>query len=130
MKKLIILAALAAICSGCITRWADLTLLSSKNVDVRKAHFVDNKKRITGETLQHVIVCFPVGQLHIKEAVDRAIESAPGAVALSDATVEHGWWYIPYIYGRGWFTVEGNPVFEQEADLNDLPAGIRPARTK
>ena len=90
MKKLLVFATLAVVCSGCITRWADLTLLSSKNVDVRKAHYVDNKKRVTGETLQHIFIFFPIGQLHIKEAVDRAIESAPGAAALSDASMAGG----------------------------------------
>jgi hypothetical protein len=53
-----------------------------------------------------------IAESDIKEAIDRAIESAPGAVALSDATIERGFWYIPYVYGEGWIAVEGNPVFE------------------
>lgn len=112
MKKLIVLALLAAVCSGCVTRVADMTLCSTKNVDLKVPHPVDAKRRVTGETRMHILILIPFGEESIKEAIDRAIESAPGAVALANATIDRGFFYIPYIYGEGWYTVEGNPVFE------------------
>jgi hypothetical protein len=112
MKKLLFAMLAAAACSGCVSRVADLTLCSTKNVDLKIPHPVDSKRRVTGETRTHIVILIPFGQESIKEAIDRAIESAPGAVALSDATIERGFWYIPYVYGEGWIAVEGNPVFE------------------
>ena len=117
MKKLLFALVTAAACSGCVSRIADLTLCSTKNVDLKVPHPVDTKHRVVGETRAHIVFLFPFGQESIKEAIDRAIENAPGAVALSNATIERGFWYIPYIYGETWIAVEGNPVFERSEDL-------------
>ncbi len=46
----------------------------------------------------------------MKEALDRAIESVPGAVALADGVIERHSWVIPLIYGRTWYSVEGTPI--------------------
>ena len=111
MKKLLIVL-LAAACCGCVSRVADLTLCSTKNVDLKVPHPVDVGRRVTGETRTYIVVVFPFGEESIKEAIDRAIESAPGAVALSNATIDRGVWYIPWIYGEVWIRAEGNPVSE------------------
>ena len=118
MKKLLVSALLLAVCTGCVSRVADLTLCSTKNVDVRKAHYTSSKRRVTGETMREFVFVFPVGRCDVKEAIDRAIENAPGAVALANVTVEYGWWYIPIIYACQWYTIEGDPVFEVESDMN------------
>jgi hypothetical protein len=48
----------------------------------------------------------------MKEALDRAIESVPGAVALLDGVLTQRAWYIPYIYGESSFLVEGTPLID------------------
>jgi hypothetical protein len=108
------LALAALLCaSGCVTRLADLTVCSTKNMDIKRTlHRVDETVRTDGRDRRHIIILFPTGIPNMKEACDRAIEKCPGAVGLSNATLEYAWWYIPYIYGQFWYTVEGNPVFE------------------
>jgi len=111
------LTALAALllCGGCVTRLADLTVASTKNIDIKKSlHRVDETVRNTGRDRRHIILFIPTGAANMKEAADEAIEKSPGAVGLSNATIKFGWWWIPYIYGQFWYEVEGNPVFEAE----------------
>lgn len=107
------LLCLLLLCSGCTTRLADLTVCSTKNMDIKKSlHRVDTLQRNKGTDKRHIIILFPTGVPNMKEAADKAIEQTPGAVGLSDATLKYTWWYIPYIYGQFKYTVEGNPIFE------------------
>lgn len=113
MKKLVMLAVAILCLSGCTHRFVDFTAISSKNVDLtRSADFKRGAKRVIGKDTSHVIVFFPVGNPNAKEALDRAIESQPGAVALLDGVVTTNWWYIPYIYGQSSVIVEGTPLID------------------
>ena len=47
-----------------------------------------------------------------EEALDKAIESTPGAVGLVDGVITHYSWYIPYIYGENWYEVDGTPLID------------------
>jgi len=51
----------------------------------------------------------------IKEAVDRAIESKPGCVGLSDVVVDYHERRIPLICAWKIFEVTGSPIYEVEA---------------
>lgn len=112
--KISILLALCVTASGlggCVQRLGDFTILSTKNVDVSKfGSATRDPIRVKGEDAKEIILIIPTGVPNVKEAIDRAIESQPGCVALSDATVKYSSFYIPYIYGRTAFTVEGTPV--------------------
>ena len=114
MKASLPLALAALLVSGgCVSRLADLTVCSTKNIDIKKTlHRVDESVRNVGIDKKHIILFIPTGVPNMKEATDEAIEKSPGAVGLSDATIKYGWWWIPYIYGQFWYEVEGNPVFE------------------
>jgi len=115
MKASLLPAALAALlcAGGCVNRIGDLTVASTKNIDIKRTlHRVDESVRHTGRDRKHIILFIPTGVPNMKEATDEAIEKSPGAVGLSDATIKYGWWWIPYIYGQFWYEVEGNPVFE------------------
>ncbi len=102
--------------SGCITRIGDMTVASTKNMDIKSAHYrVDTHQRVMGRDTVHIVSFVPTALFpNLKEAMDNAIEQAPGAVALSDMTIKRGWWWIPMIYGRDYIEVEGNPVYEEE----------------
>lgn len=65
-----------------------------------------------GEDRKRIIVVFPTGEPNAKQAMDKAIESVPGAVALVDGVITKCGWYIPYIYGEAWFEVEGTPLID------------------
>lgn len=130
MHKLALALFAGLICSGCISRVADMTIVSTKNVDARKPHYTDTKHRVTGETMRTFFLIIPDGEVNIKESIDRAIENAPGAVALANVTIDYGWWYIPIICACQWYTVEGDPVFESEEDMKAMRPPVRQAVRK
>jgi hypothetical protein len=96
---------------GCTTRLTDFTVLSTKNVDLSKmGTYTRGLSRVKGEDLAFIIIFIPTGQPHPKEAIDRAIQSVPGAVALVDGVVyQKGWWFI---FGQSGFMVEGTPLID------------------
>jgi hypothetical protein len=97
--------------TGCSHRLIDFTIISSKNVDLSQAaSFQRHQSRVEGEDVKHIIIFIPTGIPNAKEALDRAIESVPGAIALVDGVITHHSFYIPYIYGRSWYVVEGTPI--------------------
>ncbi len=99
--------------AGCTTRLVDFTMISSKNIDLSKAAtFKRAKSRAEGEDMVHWIIFVPVGTPSAKEALDRAIESVPGAVALVDGVITGHFWWIPYIYGQQKYVVEGTPLID------------------
>ena len=52
-------------------------------------------ERVTGEDMYHIIVIIPTKGNASIEAVDQAIESVPGGVALIDVVVSNKYFYIP-----------------------------------
>lgn len=97
--------------TGCSTRLVDFTMISTKNVDWSKAAtFTRGDSRVVGDDLVHTIVIIPTGISTMKEAIDRAIEATPGAVALVDGVVYQKAYYIPLIYGQSGYVVEGTPL--------------------
>ena len=117
MKKIIYLFISLSLVSvtfnSCSNRVLDFTLISSKNVDLSKgATFERGRSRVEGEDKVHWIICFPTRVLDIKEALDKAIESTPGCVALLDGVIYTKFWWIPYIYGQQKATIEGTPLID------------------
>ncbi len=114
MKKIVLLSFLPfLILNSCSRRLVDFTIISTKNVDLtRGASFERGKSRIDGEDKIHIILFIPTGTPSIKEAIDNAIESIPGCVALLDGVVYAKSWWIPYIYGQSKYLVEGTPLID------------------
>lgn len=118
-SSIIVLSLTAFIFSSCSHRVLDFTLISSKNVDLTKgASFIRGKGRVEGKDMVHWIIIIPTGTVNIKEAVDRAIESTPGCVALLDGVIYTKFWWIPYIYGQQSATIEGTPLIDPSLVLN------------
>ncbi len=88
--------AACALLSGCATRVGDFTVLSTKNMDLNSSEgfATHNHRRVTGADKQHFVLFFPVtGMADMKQATDNAIQSAPGAVGLSNVVLYHtGFW--------------------------------------
>lgn len=107
------------ILSGCSYRVLDFTIISSKNINLAKgASFVRGKSRVKGKDMVHWVICFPIGAVHVKDALDKAIESTPGCVALLDGVIYEKFWWIPYIYGQQSVVVEGLPIIDPSLVLN------------
>jgi len=99
--------------SGCVSRVLDFTIVSSKNVDMR---IKDTAKgsRVTGRDHAWWILFFPTGRPNLKEAVDRAIESAgPGYDALIDGVIYSEFSYF-LLASKSGFKVVGTPVKTKE----------------
>lgn len=113
IRWFLLLSVLTLINVGCTTRLVDFTTISTKNVDwSRAATFNRASARVEGKDLVHIIIFIPTGTPNMKEAIDRAIESKPGGVALVDGVVYSKVWYIPYIYGQISYVVEGTPLLD------------------
>ena len=113
--------------SGCTTRLVDFTLISTKNVDLsRAANFERGKSRIAGKDMVAIIIFIPTGAPHMKQAIDRAIEQVPGAVALVDGVVKaQAWWFI---FGMSGYVVEGTPLIDSARAAVDLPSNFMIAK--
>lgn len=117
--RLIALSTFLLVLSSCSYRVIDFTLISSKNVDITKCgSFIRGKDRVKGKDMVHWIVIIPTGTVDIKNALDRAIESTPGCVALLDGVIYGKFWWIPYIYGQHTVTVEGTPLIDPSIVIN------------
>jgi hypothetical protein len=105
------LVALLAVLSGCSQRLLDFTVVSSKDIAARVSES-GRGERVTGEDAVPIIL-IPIGTPSIKEAVDRAIESAgPGYDALVDGVLTYKWLY--FIVGEAKYIVEGTPIKTSE----------------
>ena len=115
----LLLTIVALTFSSCSHRVLDFTLISSKNVDLSKgATFERGKSRVEGKDMVHWIIFIPTGTVSIKEALDKAIESTPGCVALLDGVIYTKFWWIPYIYGQQSATIEGTPLIDPSLAYN------------
>jgi hypothetical protein len=104
-----------ALLSGCTSRLVDFTVISSKNIEWNRAHeYQRASHRVEGVDMVHWIIIIPIGVPNAKEALDRAIESVPGAVALLDGVITSKFWWIPYIYGQQSYIVEGTPLIDSK----------------
>lgn len=88
LNKALIVVALVSVpaLSGCSQRPGDLTLLSTKNVDLSDAELnLSDGKRVTGEHCVPVVL-FPLGFPDLKEATDRALEEGDGNIMIDQVT--------------------------------------------
>jgi hypothetical protein len=95
--------------NGCSQRVIDFTIISSKQMNMK---IDDSGKgtRVEGKDGAYWLITIPLGVPNLKEAVDRAIESAgPGYDALIDGVVySEFWWAI--VTGYSGYRVEGTPI--------------------
>jgi len=121
--SVILVGMIAIIISGCSYRVLDFTLVSTKNIDLSKASsFERGKQRVEGLDKVHLILTIPTGRPNLKEAVDRAIETTPGCIALVDGVIYSKFW-TAILYGQTSYLVEGTPLVDKSLAINmsDIP---------
>jgi len=120
LGTLVVAVIVAGLLSGCETRITDFTLLSTKNIDLANASSLKRvSTRVRGEDSALFILFIPTGFPQVKDAVDKALEGTPGAVALVDGVVKNrGWWFI---FGQVGFVVEGTPLIDPTLTGQVLP---------
>lgn len=116
MRKIIVVFVLFAsiVFTSCVSRLGSFTVLSTKNIDwSRAAEYKRDNRKVDGENARHIIIFIPTkGNITIEDAVDQALEKVPGAVALVDVVLRSKFFYIPYIYGKQAFIVEGSVLID------------------
>lgn len=96
--------------SGCTTRVADLTVASSKNINLHSTA-LSTGKRVEGSDSVGVVL-FPLGQPNVKTAIDRAVEKDRCAVGLSDVVIDQE--FFAFIFGYVKYNVKGNLIIDNE----------------
>lgn len=123
MRKIVVALIAVSMILGlisCTMRLTDFTVLSTKNIDfTHSANFERGKSRVEGEDVAHILLFIPIGVPNMKEAVDRAIESVPGAVALVDGVLSaRGFWI--FLYGQNVYIIEGTPLIDKTLVTSSL----------
>jgi hypothetical protein len=118
MKKMLLAFFGLILLSGCATRMLDFTIISTKNVDISRLGEFQRSERVEGVDTRYIIILIPTGNPSIEEAVDRAIESVPGGVALIDGVLTNKFYYIPYIFGENKYVVTGTVLIDPKLVSN------------
>lgn len=96
--------------SGCMTRMADCTVASTKNVKLSKVDIdsLPRTKGVVGQSVQPMFFCIPLsGPPNIKDALDDAFSKGNGDLMLDPVFYQGGWWFI---FGENILEVKGEVV--------------------
>ena len=107
--------------SGCVSvnRIGDFTIISSKNIDLsRGANFKRGSTRVKGQDMVSTAGFVPV-TANMKTAIDKAIESTPGTVALLDGVISQK--ITPVKVG---YVVEGTPLIDPALLPDTIPTPV------
>jgi len=99
--------------TGCSVRVADLTLVSTKNIDLSDAQLDARKgQRQKGEDCRFVLLgLIPFGLPNMEEAVDKALEAGKGNVMVDEVTE----------YKNIWFVIGGLTCIDVEGTVLNVP---------
>lgn len=105
----------------CTHRLVDFTVISSKNVPITEngTEFKKASSRVKGVDSKWSILIFP-GIPDMKEAIDRAIEKYPGAIALTDGVIYQKNWSC-FFCGQNQYVVEGTPLYVESSNSKNVP---------
>ncbi len=109
-RKVILLltvVVLVVVMCGCTTLYGQLTVASTKNIDINNKEFELVEEGVTGEDSRPIIIIVPAGDPSIEDAMDAALSKAGGQI-MQNVDIYYKWWYIPYIWGKITFVVEGD----------------------
>jgi len=103
----LVIAFIVLVLSGCTVRVADLTLVSTKNIDLSNTQLDARKgERITGENCAIALLgLLPLGVPNLQEAVDEALEKGKGNVMVDEVTYVKQAYFI--LFSQSCIEVEG-----------------------
>ena len=104
----IILIVIILILTGCSYRLGDLTIASTKNVNIGEK-YVRISRDVVGKDTKPIIIVIPTGYPSIEEAIDAALRTKDGEL-MTNLVIYYKWWYIPYIYGEYVYEVKGDAL--------------------
>lgn len=111
--SLAIIAALVAFAGCAQQQILAFSLLSTRSVDPRQfGSFERGGIQAEGSDTMRIVVIAPIGTLDVRTAVDAAIASTPGCVALLDGTINSEIAGVPFIYMEQRIVVKGYPLID------------------
>ena len=116
-RLVMVVLAATLVCTGCTMRQADLTIVSSRNVNLAGLNKprTGDEPRVEGRDTQHIVLFFPVtGPPNLEEALDNALDKGKGDTMVDAVIYSYGW-YIPLIYGQAGWKVKGTVINSQTA---------------
>ncbi|MBL7192102.1 hypothetical protein ISS30_10445 [bacterium] len=126
MKNIIVLLIMAAILfAGCSYRLGDLTIASTKNVNIGDKYVVVAKD-VQGKNSKPIIICIPMGHPNFEDAIDDALSKADGDL-MTNVVIHYSWYYIPYIYGEYIYKVKGDVWKKESGGMGQLQKDIQNA---
>ena len=66
-----------------------------------------------------IIIVFPTGKLDMENAIDNALAKVDGDV-MTDATLRHKSYWVPYIYGEATYIIEGDVWKKKAVDIGAM----------
>ena len=106
-----LVCALTLATSGCMTRYADLTVASTKNIKLGSNLDLDKLPRtasVEGTSSQLTFLFIPLqGPPNPSDAVDDALTKADGDLMLNPVFYQGAWWFI---FGQHILSVKGEVV--------------------
>ena len=106
MKNTLIILLLLLTLNGCSIKLGHFNTITTKEVDFSKKHIKSTEKYI-GKDTSEIYIIFPTKwHPNIDKAVTEVLKRT-SAEYMTDTTIEYKYWYIPYIYGKAWYEVEG-----------------------
>lgn len=106
---LTLMSAVAALTiSGCSTRIADLTVASTKNININSTALSTGKRADGKDSV--AVVLFPIGTPSLETAIDRAIEQDRCAVGLSNVVINNE--FFVFLVGYAEINVTGNLIID------------------
>lgn len=108
-----LMVAIVFLLTGCTfgMKGYDFEVISTKKIDLSKIGKLEkSNQRVTGKSSAPIILTV-MGKPKFSEAVDMAINSVPGAVALADVVTREGFWWV-LLFGQTSYIVEGTPLID------------------
>jgi len=95
--------------TGCMTRFGDMTMLSTRSVSLDKLDIdkLPQTHNVEGRDSTFMFLFIPFGVPHLKDAVDDALNKGNGDLMTDVVFYQGGWWFI---VGENTLEVKGTVV--------------------
>ncbi len=107
----LLVAILLGATAGCSVHHGDFTVLSDVLVDLSRADLSspDRARGVVGEDVTDIVLFVPRSTPSLEGAIRDALRKGGGDL-MTDVTVTSHGWYLPLIWGRVGWRVEGDVV--------------------
>ncbi len=95
--------------SACTYRLADLTVISTRNVNLDKVDLdtLPKTSNIVGRDSKFSILFIPLGIPHLEDAVDDALQKGGGDILIDAVIYNEAWWFL---IGQNTIKVKGDVI--------------------